>query len=151
MTNQWILTQVDYDDNDNRQDTTLATCDSRSAMIDAILVAHKVSFKCIVTEWNNEEGDGEIVEQANADEWLQVELKECAPMPETKSVAQKHTVKRIAIGNGEYLAQQYEYRGFEVYKKDTYSWGVKFQRGYFKTRAEAVAWIDQQLAKKETA
>lgn len=62
----------------------------------------------------------------------------------------KHTMKRVPIGNGEYFPQRYEYRGYEIHKADTYSWGIMYMRGtFFNTRAEAAAWIDKRIAARE--
>ena len=64
----------------------------------------------------------------------------------------KHTMKRCPIGNGEYFPQRYEYRGYEIEKVDTYSWGIRFMRGtFFETRTKAAQWIDQRIAAKEAA
>lgn len=62
----------------------------------------------------------------------------------------KHTVKRVSDGCGGYIPQLYEYRGYEIYKKDTYAWGIMGRKGYWNTRVEVVEWIDKRLTAKES-
>lgn len=79
MKTQWTLTLVEYDKNDMPEHETLATCDSRFHMLQAVQRHGEIAYKCYVTETvyggEDDYGAGDIAEQTNAQEWMEDELK----------------------------------------------------------------------------
>jgi hypothetical protein len=168
MSIQWTLTLVEYNENDMPQDETLATCDSRFHMLQTIMrreAENQDAYKCYVTEWDYSIVDaydsGEIVEQTNAQEWMEDELKrydqadvEALLKPKGKT-EKKHPVKRIPLGNGEFHTDMYEYRGYTISRNDNVPsgyWGrwELWPGGYTTdTRQNLLDWIDQKVAQKE--
>lgn len=73
--NHWTLTQVEYDENDTPHHTTIATSSNRSEMLKIVRNKADTAYKCHVTEWDGEDDEADIVEQINADEWMNDEMK----------------------------------------------------------------------------
>jgi hypothetical protein len=83
MGSQWSLTVVEYDENDKPQHETLAECDSRFHFLQAVQRHADIAHKCYVTvtDFGTEgdfDGSGVIVEQTNAQEWLEEEMQRYA-------------------------------------------------------------------------
>lgn len=74
MSTQWTLTVRECGENDAPEHTILKECRTRKQMIQAVTKHMTIAYKCYVTETAYEDGGfdqyGEIVEQTNAEEWL---------------------------------------------------------------------------------
>lgn len=162
MKTQWTLTLVEYDENDMPEHETLATCDSRFHMLQAVQRHSEIAYKCYVTETvyggkDDYYGAGDIAEQTNADEWMEDELKRYASSAESaaKALQEKHPIKRIPIGNGDFYEDRYEYRGYTIERNDNVPngyWGRwRVGKHTTDTRRDCVRWVDNRIAQKQTA
>lgn len=162
MKSDWTLTLVEYDENDMPEHETLATCDSRAHMLQAVQRHSEIAYKCYVTEtiYGDHEdcyGAGDIAEQSNAQEWMEDELKRYASNAENAAKARqvKHPVKRIPLCNGDFSPDCYEYRGYTLERNDNVPngyWG-RWRVGKYTTdtRRDCIRWVDERIAQKQAA